>query len=204
MPRSVEVLAALLLVVATSPLLLASILISALFIGLPPFHISKRVGRNGVEYNHWKIRTMKEGEETGRVFFETDRIPPCGAVLRRLHIDELPELVLILLGKMSFVGPRPLPARLLAGLETAGRQKVRPGWTGPAQVVLLRKGKLNKRVQIRLDGVYVRRRSFGYDIRIVLATVAELFRRRRPLDLDPEASPDRARFAERVRGERPD
>ncbi len=83
-----------------------------------------------MEYTHWEIRSMKSGKETGRVFFESGRINFWG----RLHLDELPELCLILSGRMSFVGPRPLPEKLLEGLDTATRETVRPGWTGPAQL----------------------------------------------------------------------
>ncbi len=193
MPRFVEIIAAAVLLIITLPLALTALLISALFIGFPPFYSSKRTGRNGVEYTHWKIRSMKSGKETGRVFFESARINLWGRLLRRLHLDELPELYLILAGRMSFVGPRPLPQKLLEGLDTATRETVRPGWSGPAQLWLLRKGKLNKRLQIKLDTHYVNRRSFCYDLKIITATITGVFTSK-PADLTPNGSPDRILF----------
>ena len=193
MPRFVEIIIAAALLIITLPLTLTALLISALFIGIPPFYSSARTGKNGVEYTHWKIRSMKKGRETGRVFFESGRINFWGKLLRRLHLDELPELYLILTGRMSFVGPRPLPEKLLEGLDTAIRETVRPGWTGPAQLWLLRKGKLSKRLQIKLDNHYVKRKSFCYDLKIITATVTGVFRSK-PADLTPDGSPDRISF----------
>ncbi len=195
MPRPLEALAAFVLIVITLPLTLAVLLISSIFIGFPPFHVSKRIGRYGVEYAHPKIRSMKGGRETGRVFFEAHRINFWGRLLRRLHLDELPELFLILIGRMSFVGPRPLPAYLLRDLDTSLRETVRPGWTGPAQLYLLRKGRLDKRLQMRLDSYYVRRRSPCYDLRILAATLSGVFRSR-AMNLDPCGSADRISYAE--------
>jgi lipopolysaccharide/colanic/teichoic acid biosynthesis glycosyltransferase len=194
MPRPLEALAAFILIVFTLPLTLAALLISSVFIGFPPFHLSKRLGRHGVEYTHPKIRSMKSGTETGRVFFEAHRINFWGRFLRRSHLDELPELFLILIGRMSFVGPRPLPASLLKDLDTSLRETVRPGWTGPAQLWLLRKGSLDKRLQIRLDSHYVARRSPCYDLKILMATFSGVFRSR-AVNLDPGGSEDRISFA---------
>ncbi len=193
MPRLLEALAAFILIVITLPLTFAALLISSVFIGFPPFHLSRRIGRYGVEYTHLKIRSMKRGRETGRVFFEAHRINFWGRLLRRLHVDELPELFLILIGRMSFVGPRPLPASLLRDLDTSLRETVRPGWTGPAQLWLLRRGSLDKRLQIRLDSRYVARRSPCYDLKILLATFSGVFRSR-AMNLDPIGSEDRKSF----------
>ncbi len=197
MPRLLEVPAAFILLVITLPLILVSLFISSVFIGFPPFYRSRRTGRYGVEYSHWKIRSMKKGKATGRVFFETHRINFWGRLLRRLHLDELPELFLILTGRMSFVGPRPLPASLLTGLDTTLRETVRPGWTGPAQLCLLRKGRLNKRLQIKLDSHYVNRRSLSYDLRILMATLTGVFRSG-TANFDPGASPDRISFGKNL------
>jgi lipopolysaccharide/colanic/teichoic acid biosynthesis glycosyltransferase len=141
---------------------------------------------------------MKKGKERGRVFFETHRINFWGRLLRRTHLDELTELFLILTGRMSFVGPRPLPVSLLIGLDTSIRERVRPGWTGLAQLWLLRKGRLDKRIQIRLDSHYVKRRSPLYDLRILMATFAGVFKLR-TLNLDPAGSADRISFKRNLR-----
>ncbi len=198
MPRFLEVFTALVLLVITLPLIITTLLISSVFIGFPPFYRSTRTGKNGIEYIHWKIRSMKRGKETGRVFFEDSRINFWGKFLRRLHLDELPELFLVLSGRMSFVGPRPLPAKLLIDLDTETRETVRPGWTGPAQLWLLRKGTLNKRLQIKLDNHYVYRRSLCYDLKILTATLAGVFRSK-SANLDPKGSPDRLTFGKNLK-----
>ncbi len=200
MPRLLETFAALVLIVITLPLTLITMLISSIFIGFPPFHLSRRIGRHGAEYTHWKIRSMKGGRETGRVFFEASRINFWGRLIRRLHLDELPELFLILAGRMSFVGPRPLPASLLIDLDTSLRETVRPGWTGLAQLWLLRKGRLDKRLQIRLDSYYVSKRSTCYDLRILMATLSGVFKSR-AVNLDPGGSADRISFGEMLEGD---
>jgi len=132
----------------------------------------------------------------GRVFFEVQRLNSWGRFLRRLHLDELPELCHIVSGRMNIVGPRPLPSSLLEGLDTSLRDTVRPGWTGPAQVRLLRRGRLDKRLQIRLDNHYVRHRSTLYDIRTMLGTFKAAFSGSRQ-DLDPCSTADRAEFGRR-------
>jgi len=149
-----------------------------------------------VEYTHWKIRSMKKGRETGRVFFEAHRLNSWGRLLRRLHLDEIPELCHVISGRMNIVGPRPLPSSLLEGLDTSLRDTVRPGWTGPAQVMLLRGGRLDKRLQIRLDNHYVRHRSIRYDVRIILGTITAAFSGSRQ-DMDPCSTADRAEFGRR-------
>ncbi len=197
MPRFLEMITAAVLIIITLPLTLTALLISAVFIGFPPFYSSTRTGKNGEEYTHWKIKSMKKGREAGRVFFESSRMNFWGRLLRRLHLDELPELYLILTGRMSFAGPRPLPEKLLEGMDTEARETVRPGWTGPAQLLLMRKGKLNKRLQIKLDNHYVKRKSFCYDLSIITATLTGLFRSK-PANLDPTGSPDRISFGKNM------
>ena len=159
------------------------------------FHSMERIGKYGKPYRHVKFRTMRPGREFGRVFFEQDRITRIGKILRGSHLDELPELWLILTGMMSFSGPRPLPEKLLEGLDTSSRETVRPGWTGPAQIVLLRKGKLNKHLQLRLDNCYIRRRSLSRHWKLIFATLFFMFYKKGKADLTPDATPDRREFA---------
>jgi lipopolysaccharide/colanic/teichoic acid biosynthesis glycosyltransferase len=191
--RAFDIVLSLTLIVVLSPLIVLAVLAAALFVGLPPFYVSGRIGRGGVPYRHVKIRTMKPGPEYGRAYFEEARLNRVGRFLRRFHLDELPELFLILDGRLSFVGPRPLPARFLVKFDCPERERVRPGWTGLAQVKLLRRGILLGPEQIRLDGIYVRKRSLWYNLRIMAATFAS-FRRRREAITDPRYNDYRRNF----------
>lgn len=195
MIRIFDLLLASILLVLSLPFMLLALLLSSLFIGLPPIYLSPRKGKNGVLFNHLKIKSLLPGPEIGRIFFEQNRLNWCGRFLRKYHLDELPEIFHIISGKMSFVGPRPLPPKLLEGLETKNRETVPPGWTCTAQLLLLKKGKLNKHVQIRLDNLYVKKRSFYYNLRILAAT-GKYFLIRKELDLRPNSTPDRVKFKE--------
>ncbi len=191
--RAFDIVFSLALIVVLAPFIVFAFLLSALFVGLPPLYVSKRLGRFGVPYRHVKIRTMRSGPEYGRAYFEEARLTRAGRFLRRFHLDELPELFLILDGRLSFVGPRPLPARFLGKFDCAERERVRPGWTGLAQVKLLRRGILLGPEQIRLDGIYVRKRSLWYNLRVLAATLAS-FRRRKPLIADVRYNEYRRNF----------
>ncbi len=191
--RVLDICASLLLILALSPLLAAALIASGLFVGFPPFYVSKRIGRCGVPYRHVKIRTMLPGPERGRSYFEGSRINRVGSALRRLHLDELPELFLILNGRMSLVGPRPLPRRFLEKFDTTAREQVRPGWTCLAQIKLLRRGILLGPEQVRLDGIYVKKRSVGYNMRILAGTLTSLLHRRPPV-MDPSYNEYRRSF----------
>jgi lipopolysaccharide/colanic/teichoic acid biosynthesis glycosyltransferase len=192
--RVIDLLLASLAILCCLPLFLLVGLLVLLCDGRPVFHRSERLGRDRVPFLHIKFRTMRPGGETGRVFFEQDRITRLGRFLRRTHLDELPELLLIFRGTMAFVGPRPLPAQVLEGLDDAARYAVRPGWTGPAQLSLLKRGSLNKYLQIRLDARYAARRSLSYDMRILLRTCCLVLHGGKRTDLDPAGSADRRRF----------
>ena len=195
--RIFDIIFAVFLIVLLLPLMILAVGLIVLFVGFPPFYTACRVGRDGIEYRHYKLKSMRQGRETGRIFFEKDRLNWCGKLLRRLHLDELPELLHILSGRMSFVGPRPLPRSLMIGLDTSIRETVRPGWTGPAQVHLLRHGQLDKRRQIELDNRYVQKRSFFFNLKIMAETLTGMLKRQGP-DLNPEATADRVRFKENL------
>lgn len=197
MIRTFDLLLASILILLLLPLMAIVAIVVLTCLGRPVLHASRRVGRHGEEYVHRKFRTMRPGAETGRVFFEADRMTRCGRLLRALHLDELPELFGIFTGRLSFVGPRPLPRRLTRGLDTAVRERVPPGWTGTAQLWLLRHGRLDKHHQIELDNAYVARRCLKHNLGIILKTLLQL-RRPRPLDLDPAATHDRRIFGRKV------
>ncbi|MCK5029416.1 MAG: sugar transferase [Bacteroidales bacterium] len=191
--RIFDIIFSLLLIIVLLPVMFLLLLLCSIFIEFPPIYISKRIGKGKKAYTHFKYKSMKSGPELGRVFFEQDRINRFGRFIRKYHLDELPELFLILIGKMSFVGPRALPIVLLDGLDYETRCKVLPGNTCLSQIWLLKKGQLDKHLQIKLDNLYVNKRSFQYNLKIILTTVKYLFKSKK-IDLNPNLNKQRISF----------
>jgi len=140
----------------------------------PVFFVQRRVGLRGVEFPMWKFRSMARGSEfagTGILVAKNDaRITRVGKLLRRTSLDELPQIVNIVRGEMSFIGPRPaLPFQVAQYTpEQRRRLEVRPGITGLAQVN--GRNAIPWDVRIRHDCAYVERVSFLTDLAILLRT----------------------------------
>ena len=136
----------------------------------------RRVGRDGLPFDVLKLRTMVHGAEhigPGLAINENDsRITRVGAFLRRTSLDELPNLVNVLRGEMSLIGPRPtLPAQVEQYTERQrGRLALRPGITGWAQVN--GRASLPWSERIELDLYYIEHRSFALDLKILWRTAA--------------------------------
>lgn len=166
--------------VVAVPVIVAAWLVVRLTSSGPGFYSQVRVGRNGRTYRIYKIRTMYHNcEATSGVRWSTagdPRVTPVGRVLRKLHIDELPQLLNVLRGDMSVVGPRPERPELVAPLAQqipgyAGRLAVRPGVTGLAQIQLPPDSNLESvRKKLALDQRYVEARGLWLDFRILLGT----------------------------------
>lgn len=172
-----------LVVLATAPLVLPIIgvvsLIVAADLGRPIFYRQSRVGRDERTFEIIKFRTMTaEGPSFSFGRSDAQRLTPTGRVLRKLSLDELPQVINVLRGDMAIVGPRPLLERYLPFYsETeASRHLVRPGITGLAQT-RGRNGLLWD-ARLALDVEYVRRRSLALDIEILARTVGQVVRRR--------------------------
>lgn len=119
------------------PLLLLIALLVRVKIGKPVFFVQNRIGKDGKPFKMHKFRTMEVGFDESPVSMAgEERIMPFGAKLRRYKLDELPELWDVLIGKMSFVGPRPDVPGYADMLEGDDRDvlKLRPGITGPASL----------------------------------------------------------------------
>lgn len=136
----------------------------------PIFFRQDRVGCDGRIFRVWKFRTMID-TPAGSPFPETTRITRVGRWLRRLSLDELPQLINIALGEMSIVGPRPtLPYQVERYDERQrGRLSVKPGITGLAQV--RGRNAVSWSERIELDLAYVERQSIGLDLRILAWTL---------------------------------
>ncbi len=191
--RGFDIILSIILIILTLPLIIFLLFTISIFISYPPIYISVRLGLHGCTYKYIKLKTMIPGRKIGRIFFEQNRLNFYGNALRKFHLDELPELYLIFFGKMSFVGPRPLPEKLLTGLNSIDRESVLPGWTGLAQLSLAKNGKLNKRHQIKLDRYYIEHRNIIYNLKILVRTLI-LTLKNREIDLSVNSTDDRKKF----------
>jgi len=175
------VLAAALLIIAAPLLALAALAIRLESRGRV-FYRQLRVGRHGQPFELWKLRTMVPGAETmgaGIYVVEGDpRITRTGRLLRRFSLDELPNMLNVLRGEMSLVGPRPLPVRDYDKLEDWHRNRylVLPGMTGLWQIS--GRSDLSFDDLVRLDFYYLENWSIWLDISILAKTAPAVLSRR--------------------------
>ena len=146
--------------------------------GSPVLYRVIRPGLHAQPFLLHKFRTMRDGvDATGRLLSDKERITPLGRILRKTSLDELPQLVNVLNGEMSLVGPRPLMIEYLKlySPQQARRHEVKPGITGLAQI----KGRntLSWDERFALDVWYVDHTSLVLDLRILLQTVVNVLRR---------------------------
>ncbi len=161
-----------------SPFMFLTALIVGIFLGTPIFFFQQRPGYKGQPFNIYKFRTMTDASDsTGNLLPDSERLTNLGRFLRALSLDELPEIVNILRGEMSVVGPRPLLMDYLErySAEQMRRHDVYPGLTGWAQV----KGRnaITWRDKFRHDVWYVDNWSFWLDIKIILLTLWKVIKR---------------------------
>ena len=193
----------LILILPISIVVIPIISISILFLDSQPiFYSQYRVGLNGREFKLYKFRTMADSSDESihedhyknlslnkniqpslspddPIRIENDdRITNIGSFLRKTSLDELPNIINVLLGQMSFVGPRPLVKYEsdLYGDYLQSRNSIKPGITGLAQI----QGRLDLSLQERLywDLKYVEKKSFIYDLEIIIKTIISVISRR--------------------------
>ena len=187
-----DVTFSLILLVFFSPMFLILAFLVKLSSSGPVFYIQERVGRNYSRFGCIKFRTMyAESEDilsnllakspALKVEFERDfklrkdpRITPIGKFLRRSSLDELPQLINILKGDMSIVGPRPIVKQEITRYGEAMKEvlSVRPGLTGLWQVS--GRNNLSYKRRVELDLIYAKERTFILDIRVILRTIGVL------------------------------
>ena len=160
--------------------------------GFPIFFLQKRIGRDAKEFNIIKFRTMKTNNENITITVSDDsRITRIGKYLRKTKIDELPEILNVLFGQMSFVGPRPDVKGYADKLKGANRKilALRPGITGPASLkyyneeyILSQKSNPKNYndevifpVKVKINMDYFHNRSFFLDLKIIFATIFRIF-----------------------------
>lgn len=180
-----RILAAMLLVPCL-PVILFLILLVRLTSRGPAIYRQVRVGRNGCLFSMYKIRTMVDNAESGSgpVWTQTvdPRVTPIGKIIRKLHLDEFPQLFNVLKGEMSIIGPRPERPEFVHVLSQrlphyTGRLAVLPGITGLAQLNLPPDSDLNSvRRKLVLDLEYIRCANAWLDARLMLGTLARIFK----------------------------
>lgn len=178
MKRLLDIMLSLAALVLLSPLLLLAALFIVLDSGWPVFFRQTRVGRGGQPFSILKFRSMRANAAAMGPYFtqaNDPRITGVGRLIRRTSIDELPQLLNVLQGDMSLVGPRPdVPAQqsLYSPGDWAMRCSVRPGITGLAQVRGRSQASFEQRLAFDLE--YVKNASLGMDIRIFWWTICQL------------------------------
>ena len=159
------------LLLILSPLFVSLMITSKLFLGKPIFFTQLRPGLNEEPFYTIKFRTMKDlFDERNNELSEAERITPYGSFLRNYSLDELPEILNVFKGEMSFVGPRPLLMQYLKiyNEDHSRRHDVRPGITGWAQIN--GRNLISWKEKLDLDIWYIENKSFFLDIKILLAT----------------------------------
>lgn len=165
--RLVDMLAAAAMLILLMPLILVVGLVVALDVGLPTVFWQQRPGMRARPFKLYKFRTMRSAhDQSGERVPDEQRLSSVGRFLRRTHLDELPQLYNILIGEMSFVGPRPL---LPPDQGFAERLLIRPGLTGWAQVNGGRE--ITARGKAALDLWYARHASLWLDLTILVRTI---------------------------------
>ena len=179
MKRAFDLLTVLFTAFLWLPLLGIVALLVRVKLGTPVFFRQKRPGRQAEIFELIKFRTMTDARDAaGRPLPDAERLTPFGRWLRSTSLDELPELLNVLRGEMSLVGPRPLLIQYLERYDPrqARRHEVRPGLTGLAQV--MGRNQLSWEEKFEWDVKYVEQQSFWLDLAILGRTVtAVLFRR---------------------------
>ncbi|MDY6796183.1 MAG: exopolysaccharide biosynthesis polyprenyl glycosylphosphotransferase [Actinomycetota bacterium] len=179
---ALDILLALILILAILPFWIMVALAIKLTSRGPVFYRQARVGKDGVEYMMFKFRTMVRGaeEDTGPVLarYEDERVTRVGSFLRRSHLDEAAQLLNVIAGQMSFVGPRPERPEFVRRfneeiLGYSERFAVRPGLTGLAQI----SGNYatNTKNKLKFDLLYIQNQSILLDVKIILKTITAMF-----------------------------
>lgn len=178
MPRIFELIAAILILLLLSPIILILVLIIRLWLGEQVFFRQERPGLHGHPFEMIKFRTMTDARDSdGRLLPDCDRLTRFGKFMRATSIDELPELWNVVKGDMALVGPRPLLMEYLPlySHRQMRRHEVRPGITGWAQIN--GRNALSWDEKFALDIWYVDNRSFMVDLRILVMTVIQVIKR---------------------------
>jgi lipopolysaccharide/colanic/teichoic acid biosynthesis glycosyltransferase len=185
-----DILVASIVLIVLSPIILVSLLIQWIEIGSSPVFIQTRPGKNEVLFNIIKLKTMNEKRDNdGNLLPDKNRITRFGKFFRSVSIDELPQLINVLKGDMSFVGPRPLLVAYLElyNEEQRKRHDVRPGITGLAQVN--GRNAISWQEKFSYDIRYTRQINLMLDLEILLLTIGKVLKKQDIQSGDQETMP---------------
>lgn len=176
--RLLDIILSLLALIILLPLIIVIGILIYFKLGSPIFFIQDRLGKNGKIFKIIKFRTMVNStDKNGNLLSDDQRLNAFGHTLRSTSLDELPELINIIKGDMSLVGPRPLliEYKSLYSERQFKRHKNLPGLTGWAQIN--GRNTITWREKFELDLWYVENRSLWLDIKIIIMTVIIVFKR---------------------------
>lgn len=176
--RVIDFTLSLIALIVLSPILLILVIVTAIAMKGNPFFTQCRPGKDEKIFKLIKFRTMtNERDKNGKLLPDDVRLNNFGKFLRGTSLDELPELLNILKGDMSIVGPRPLLVKYLPlyNNEQRRRHDVRPGLTGNAQAN--GRNSLSWEDKFKLDVEYVDNISFAFDVKIIFDTVKSVIKR---------------------------
>lgn len=177
--RTLDVFLSLCALIVLFPLMIILIILGTIFMRGNPFFTQDRPGLNGKIFKLIKFRTMdNRRDENGNLLSDDVRLNKYGRFLRSTSLDELPEFINIMIGEMSFVGPRPLLVEYLLYYteEEKHRHDVRPGLTGWAQING-RNAIDSWEQRFAYDLEYVKKVSFAFDVKIILETLLKVIKR---------------------------
>lgn len=175
MKRFFDVLISSFVLITFLPVILLTALLIRIKLGSPVIFKQQRPGLHGELFELYKFRTMTdERDQKGQLLPDHLRLPPFGKLLRKLSLDEFPQLLNVIKGDMSLIGPRPLLSAYLPlyNEEQARRHDVRPGITGWAQVN--GRNAISWEEKFNLDIWYVENQCFFLDLKILLLTIKKV------------------------------
>jgi lipopolysaccharide/colanic/teichoic acid biosynthesis glycosyltransferase len=175
--RPLDIITSLIGVIILSPVILFIALILFLINKNNPFFVQPRGGFKNSVFNIIKFKTMNDKkDEFGNLLSDDQRVTKFGKLLRKYSIDELPQLINVLKGDMSLIGPRPFHARYiqLYSERQKERHNVRPGLTGWAQIN--GRNNITWKEKFELDLYYVDNQSFKLDVSIIIKTILKVLK----------------------------
>jgi exopolysaccharide biosynthesis polyprenyl glycosylphosphotransferase len=183
--KTINIIVATIILIITSPFLIICALFVYLYDRGPIFYTQERVGLNGKVFKLYKLRSMiLKAEENGAIWSlgkKDNRITPIGRITRKLHIDEIPQMINVIKGDLSLVGPRPERPEFVSKLEGSiphycFRHIIRPGFTGWAQIKYRYANTVeDSKEKFEYDLYYIKNRNLFLDFGIILKTIQIIF-----------------------------